>query len=120
MAEKLDRPLKNGEKMWPPMERPIRALGRRLLSNSMVNQTDLCLATGLPSWKISRLFRRLEVLGFVKVELEPRFIRGRPKKLYKLTENGILYFTNLLRKAGDDNNIEGCASSAARDETRGD
>jgi hypothetical protein len=119
MAGKPDKPLKNCRKMWPLMERPIHALGRRLLPNSMVNQTDLCLTTGLPSWKISRLFKRLEVLGFVKVELEPRFIRGRPKKLYKLTENGILYFTNLLRKVDDDNS-EGCASSAARNETRGD
>jgi len=80
------------------METPIRATGRELLSNDRVNQTDLCLATGLPPWKISRLFKRLELLGFIKAEEEPRFTRGRPRKLCKLTPSGIEYFTGLLRE----------------------
>ena len=88
------------------METPIQAIGRELLSNGRVSQTDLCLATGLPSWKISRLFKRLELLGFIKVEKEPRFTRGRPRKLGKLTTSGIEYFTGLLREAGDGGNAE--------------
>ncbi len=85
-------------KNWcAPMQTPIRALGREFLSNGWISQTDLCLATGLPSWKISRLFKRLELLGFIEVEKEPRFTRRRPRKLYKLTENGIEYFKSLLR-----------------------
>ena len=78
------------------METPIQAIGRELLSDGKVSQTDLCLATGAPSWKISRLFKRLELLGFIEVEKEPRFTRGRPRKLCKLTENGIEYFKSLL------------------------
>jgi len=78
------------------METPIQAIGRELLSDGKVSQTDLCLATGPPSWKISRLFKRLELLGFIEVEKEPRFTWGRPQKLCKLTENGIEYFKGLL------------------------
>lgn len=78
------------------MKMPIRALGRELLSNGGVSQTDLCLATGLPSWKISRLFKRFELLGLIEVEKELRFTRGRPRKLGKLTASGIEYFTSLL------------------------
>ena len=77
-------------------KKPILALGRELLSNDKLNQTDLCLATGLPPWKISRLVKRLEILGFAEVEREPRFTRGRPRKLCKLTSSGIDYFSNLL------------------------
>lgn len=92
------------------MESPIRALGRELLSNSGLSQTDLCLATGLPSWKISRLMSRFYVFGFVEVEKEPRFTRGRPRKIYKLTAGGIEYFTGLLRRGSDENRAESRAS----------
>jgi len=92
------------------MESPVCTLGRELLSNGRVSQTDLCLATGLPSWKISRLFKRFELLGFIEVEREPRFIRGRPRKLCKLTASGIRYFTGLLRAACDEGNAESRAS----------
>ena len=92
------------------MESPIRTLGREFLSNGWITQTDLCLATGLPSWKISRLFKRFELLGFIKVEREVRFIRGRPRKLCKLTASGIRYFTGLLREVGDEGSAAGSAS----------
>lgn len=80
------------------MEKPIQALGRELLSRNDGRATQIYLhrVTGLPPWKISRLLKRLEIFGFVDVEIEPRFTRGRPKKLYKLTANGIGYFTRLL------------------------
>ena len=84
------------------MDKPIRALGREFLSNSWVSQTDLCLATELPPWKISRLCKRLEILGFVEVEREPRFTRGRPRKLCKLSASGFDYFSSSLG-AGDEN-----------------
>ncbi len=92
------------------MESPVCTLGRELLSNGRISQTDLCLSTGLPSWKISRLFKRFELLGFIKVELEPRFIRGRPRKLCKLTASGIRYFTGLLREAGNEVSVESLVS----------
>jgi len=101
------------------METPIRALGRELLSNGGFSQTDLCLATGLPSWKISRLLKRLELLGFVEVEKELRFTRGRPRKLCKLTASGIEYFTG-LRGASDENNAESFAPSMARESMGGE
>ncbi len=81
----------------------IQIIGKQLLSNGRISQTDLCLATGFP-WKISRLFKRLEILGFIKVEKEPRFSRGRPRKLAKLTARGIEYFTGLLREADERGN----------------
>lgn len=83
------------------MKTPIQAVGRELLSSEGISQTDICLATGLPSWKISRLLKRFELLGFVKIEREPRLTRGRPRKLCKLTASGIEYFTNLLREMRD-------------------
>lgn len=92
------------------MESSICILGRELLSNSRASQTDLCLSTGLPYWKISRLLKRFEIFGFIKVELEPRFIRGRPRKLCKLTASGIRYFTDLLREACDEGNAGSRAS----------
>ncbi len=88
----------------PPKEMPIQTVGRVLLSNGKVSQTDLYLATGFPSWKISRLSRRLEILGFIDVENEPRFTRGRPRKFCRLTSSGIEYFTDMLRKAGNGGN----------------
>lgn len=92
------------------MESPVCTLGRELLSNGRVSQTELCLATGLPSWKISRLFKRFELLGFIKVEQEPRFIRGRPRKLCKLTASGIKFFTGLMREVSDEGDTESRAS----------
>ena len=92
------------------METPIQAIGRELLSNGRVSQTDLYLATGLPSWKISRLLKRLEILGLIEVEKEFRFTRGRPRKLCKLTTSGIEHFTGLLREAGDEGNAQSRAS----------
>jgi predicted ArsR family transcriptional regulator len=78
------------------METPIKDLGRELLSNGGVSQAELVLATGLPSWKISRIFKRLELLKFIEVEKEPRFTRGRPRKVGRLTSEGVEYFTGLL------------------------
>jgi len=101
---------KNAKNWWSPKEMPIQAIGRVLLSNGRISQTDLYLTTGLPSWKISRLFRRLEILGFIEVEKEPRFTRGRPRKLCRLTASGIEYFTGMLREAGDGSNAESHAS----------
>ena len=53
------------------METPVLTIGLELLSNGWFSQTDLGLATELPSWKISRLMSRFEVLGFVKVGRGP-------------------------------------------------
>lgn len=78
------------------METSILVLGRELLTGDGVSQTDLCLATGLPSWKISRLFKRFELSGLINVEKEPRLTRGRSRKLGMLTASGIDYFTGLL------------------------
>ena len=88
--------------MVATMKTPIKNLGREFLSNGGVSQTDLSLATGLPSWKISRFFRRLELLKLIEVEKEPRFTRGRPRKVGRLTPKGVEYFTSLLGETHDD------------------
>lgn len=102
--------LENGEKIGShPIETPIRAIGRELLSSNWISQTGLCMATGLPPWKISRLFKRLELLGFIEAEEEPRFTRGRPRKLYRPTASGIEYFRGLLEEARDEGNAPSVA-----------
>jgi len=101
---------KMAKKMVATMETPIQTLGRELLSNGGFSQTHLCLATGLPSWKISRLLKRLELMGFVDVAQELRFSRGRPRKLCKLTASGIEYFTG-PEGASDENSAESPAPS---------
>ena len=101
------------------MDKPIQALGRELLSNNWirVSQTDLCLVTGLPPWKISRLLKRFEIFRFVEVEEEPPFTLGRPEKLYKLTSSGIEYFTRLL--GDDENSAESHAPLVLRGQAEG-
>jgi len=106
--------------MVATMETPLKKLGRELLSNGGVSQTDLSLSTGLPSWKISRFFKRLELLKLIEVEKEPRFSRGRPRKIGMLTPSGIEYFKDLLMIAGDENRDEIRDPSMARGETKGD
>ncbi len=69
------------------MLNPILALGRELVGRGP-SQTDLCLATGLPSWKISRLLKRAELRGLVSVKVEDRRVPGRPRKFYELTADG--------------------------------
>jgi predicted ArsR family transcriptional regulator len=100
--------------MVATMETPLKKLGRELLSNGGVSQTDLSLAMVLPSWKISRFFKRLELLKLIEVEKEPRFTRGRPRKVGRLTASGIKYFTDLLRGASDENHAESRTPSVAR------
>ena len=100
------------------MKMPIQAVGRELLSNGWISQTDLCLATGLPSWKISRLLKRLELLKLIEVEKEPRFTRGRPRKLCKLTASGIEYFTGLLREMRDGSAVSRAPSIAQVEASR--
>lgn len=100
------------------MQPPLRALGREPLSNGWTSQTNLCSATGLPFWKISRLFSRLELLGFVEVEKESRFTRGRPRKFGGLIPRGIDYFAGLLGGASDEDYTESLVFSAAREVAR--
>lgn len=113
--------------MVATIKTPIKDLGRELLSNGGVSQTDLSLSTGLPSWKISRFFKRLELLKLIEVEKELRFTRGRPRKIGKLTPSGIEYFTSLLVEARDkfgqrkshgiyESSVEGAKFGGGRDE----
>jgi predicted ArsR family transcriptional regulator len=118
---------KKGGKMVATMKTLVENLGREFLSNGGVSQTDLSLATGLPSWKISRFFRRLELLKLIEVEEEPRFTRGRPRKVGRLTPKGVEYFTGLLGEAHEgsrpgnsqgiyETSAEGARSGGGRDE----
>lgn len=66
----------------------LELLARELLNNGRMCPTDLCSATGLPSWKVSRLLRRAESLGLMHSTSEFRFERGRPRKYFELTPEG--------------------------------
>lgn len=112
MAQKQDLKCRKNAEKGAHMKTPIKDLGRELLSNGGVSQTDLILTTGLPSWKISRIFKRLELLKFIEVEKEPRFTRGRPRKVGKLTQKGVEYFTSLLGEVREEDGAGSCASSA--------
>jgi hypothetical protein len=74
------------------MQRALEAVVRELRRNERTCQSDLCSATGLPSWKVSRLMNRFELLGLVRAERELRFRRGRPRKFYELTPKGFRFF----------------------------
>jgi DNA-binding PadR family transcriptional regulator len=54
----------------------------------------------------------LEILKLIEVEKEPRFTRGRPRKVGRLTPKGVEYFTGLLGEAHDNNLPESHESSA--------
>ncbi len=75
------------------MKRALEAVARELRRNERTCQSDLCLATGLPSWKISRLMNRFELLGLVRAKRELRFSRGRPRKFYSLTPKGLKFLS---------------------------
>ena len=68
----------------------------RELNNGRRCTTDLCLATGLPSWKVSRLLRRAESLGLTRSSNELRFERGRPQKYFELTADGRRFFSRAV------------------------
>jgi DNA-binding PadR family transcriptional regulator len=54
-------------------------------------------------------------LGLIEIKQEPRFTRGRPRKLCKLTESGFEYFTGLLMGASDGDHVESRAPFVARE-----
>lgn len=53
---------------------------------------ELASATRVPKWKVARVLKRLESLGFARSSQEVRFAIGRPRKFYVLTEDGIKFF----------------------------
>lgn len=70
----------------------LELLAKELLNNGRRCPTELCTATGLPSWKVSRLLRRAESLGLARSSNELRFERGRPRKYFELTAEGRRFF----------------------------
>ncbi len=75
------------------MGEKIDYLGREMLSNEWISQSQLVSNLKMPSWEISRLVKQLETSGFVECRNEQRLIRGRPKRLCKLTQRGLTRFS---------------------------
>lgn len=74
----------------------LELIAKELLNNGRRCPTDLCLATGLPSWKVSRLLMRAESLGLARSSNELRFERGRPRKYFELTAKGRRFFSRAV------------------------
>jgi predicted ArsR family transcriptional regulator len=55
-----------------------------LLGNGGLCVTDISIRTELPTWKVSRALKRLEIRGHVRYRVEDRKERGRPRKFYEL------------------------------------
>jgi len=73
------------------MRRPSSSGGllEELLLNDRASVSSIASRTGFPTWKVSRLLKRLELGGLVKLEVEVRRVRGRPRKFYSLTGQGV-------------------------------
>jgi predicted ArsR family transcriptional regulator len=54
--------------------------------------SQLAEVVKLPQWKVARLLKRLEKLGFLKSSQEIKFTPGRPSRIYSLTETGMKFF----------------------------
>jgi len=65
----------------------------RMLAGGGKKISELASATDLPRWKVARLLKRLEKLGFLRSEDEVKFSPGRPAKIYSLTREGIGFFS---------------------------
>lgn len=57
---------------------------RALTRNKNLSITQISNQTDLPTWKVSRKLKQLEIEGIVHYEVENRHKRGRPRKFYKL------------------------------------
>ncbi|TDA31904.1 MAG: hypothetical protein DSO03_03915 [Hadesarchaea archaeon] len=55
-------------------------VGEKEQEEGWVSLSELSSELGLPSWKVSRLVKRLLALGWVEVREERRGKRGRPAK----------------------------------------
>jgi len=54
------------------------------LLNGSLSVTDISIRTELPTWKVSRALKRLEIRDHVRHLVEDRRERGRPRKFYEL------------------------------------
>lgn len=57
---------------------------REINENGSSSVTKLSRRTDFPTWKVSRILKRLEIRGLVRYEVEDRDERGRPRKFYEL------------------------------------
>jgi predicted ArsR family transcriptional regulator len=82
----------------------ISILGRELLSNEWISQSALSSTLELPSWKISRMVKGLEIGGFVECVSEDRHIRGQPQRFCRLTQTGVSRFSAPVMNDGGEEN----------------
>lgn len=67
-------------------------IARELSLGKHRSADELASATRVPKWKVARVLKRLESLGFARSSREVRFAIGRPRKFYTITEDGIKFF----------------------------
>lgn len=70
--------------MWDDHSKSEELICRELLDNGSLCVSEISNRTNLPTWKVSRNLKRLEIRGLVSHEVENRNKRGRPRKFYKL------------------------------------
>ena len=70
----------------------VMLIARELRLGKPRSAEELAAATHVPRWKVARVLKRLESLGFTRSSQEVRFAVGRPRKFYTLTEDGIEFF----------------------------
>jgi predicted ArsR family transcriptional regulator len=75
-----------GKRVWAMGENYSRSeeLVAKELLNGCICVTDISIRAELPTWKVSRALKRLEIRDHVSHRVEDRRKRGRPRKFYEL------------------------------------
>lgn len=73
--------------MWDNFSESEELVYRAVYTGDGLSVTEISKRTDLPTWKVSRNLKRLEIRGIVQHEEENRKRRGRPCKFYEITPN---------------------------------
>ncbi len=70
--------------MWDNFSESEELVYRALYKEDCLSVTAISKRTDLPTWKVSRNLKKLEIRGIVQYEDEDRNKRGRPCKFYEI------------------------------------
>lgn len=76
-------------------KKDIMLIARELSSAEKKSADEISSTTRIPKWKVSRILKRLEKLGFVESSKEIKFSTGRPRKLHSTTKEGMKFFSEM-------------------------
>ncbi len=71
--------------MWYNFSESEELVLRELYKEKGLSVTEISKRANLPTWKVSRNLKRLEIDGIVRHTDEERKKRGRPCKFYEIT-----------------------------------